>query len=405
MLKKLRLKFVLINMSIVTAMLMFIFGLIYFMTKSNLETESISLMQTVAENPLALANPEETDQVQLPYFTVQLNPMGEVISTGGGYYDLSDEEYVEEIIDAVFAQSAQTGVLEEYGLRYYRSDLFSRVQNVVFTDLSYETATLQDLMQTCIIIGVLAFFALLAASILLARWAVKPVEQAWERQRKFMADASHELKTPLTVIMTNAELMENPEYDEESRRQFNENILVMSHQMRSLVEKLLEIARLDDDTDSYIFEELDFSELVTEAVLPFEAVYFENGNSFTFEAEEGIRCSASAEHMRRVVEILLDNACKYTRKGGKVAVSLSREGKRTCRLSVFSEGRPMSREECEAVFRRFYRGDSARSRTGSFGLGLSIAQTIVEHHRGSIRAVGEETGNRFIVELPMLTDD
>ena len=265
MLQKLRRKFVLINMSIVTAMLMILFCLVYFLTKSNLETESISMMQEIAENPFALENPgEESDQIQIPYFTVQINPMGDLVSTGGGYYDLSDEEYLKEIVDAAFAQTAQTGVLEEYGLRYYRSG-FDRIQYLVFADLSYETATLQDLVRTCAIIGVIAFFSLLLASILLARWAVKPVEAAWDRQKKFMADASHELKTPLTVITTNAELMENPDYDVQTRQQLNRSTLTMARQMRSLVEKLLEIARVDDGKEDLVFEEVNFSELTEEA--------------------------------------------------------------------------------------------------------------------------------------------
>ena len=127
MLKKLRRKFVLINMSIVTAMLMVIFFLVYFMTRSNLETESFSMMQAVSENPFTLDNPASTgDEVQMPYFTVQLNPMGDVISTGGGYYDLSDEEYLEELVEAVLSENAQYGTLESYGLRYYRAETAAR---------------------------------------------------------------------------------------------------------------------------------------------------------------------------------------------------------------------------------------------------------------------------------------
>ena len=400
MLKKLRLKFVLINMSIVTAMLMVIFFLVYFMTRSNLETESFSMMQAVSENPFSLDNPADGgDQVQLPYFTVQLNPMGDVISTGGGYYDLSDEEYLEELVEAVLAENAAYGTLESYGLRYYRAETAARTQNIVFADLSYETATLQDLLKTSVLIGVLAFFALLGASILLARWAVKPVETAWDRQKKFMADASHELKTPLTVITTSAEMIENTGGDEEEIRRLNQNILTMSRQMRSLVEKLLEIARVDDGAEKMEFADVDFSDLVTEASLQFEVLFFEKGYHCEAQIEEGIIVNGSAEHLNRVVEILLDNAGKYTSPEGRISLTLVRQGRKHCRLTVSTDGAALSAEECEAIFGRFYRGDEARSRTGSFGLGLSIAQSIVTAHHGRIYAKSEEGRNHFIAEL------
>ena len=401
MLKKLRRKFVLINMSIVTAMLMIIFCLVYFLTKSNLETESVSMMQTVAENPFALENPgTETTQVQVPYFTVTLNPMGDVIATGGGYYDLSDETFLQEIVEAAFEQTAQTGVLKEYGLRYYKSDAIERTQSLVFADLSYENATLRDLIKTCAIIGVLAFAALLGASILLAGWAVKPVEEAWENQRRFMADASHELKTPLTVIMTNAQMLENEECDETHRRQLNRNIMTMSMQMRELVEKLLEIARVDDGQEHLTFEPVNLSDLVMETTLPFEAVLFEKGFVLDTQIEEGIVVNGSAQHLRRVIEILLDNAGKYTRSNGTISVTLKGAQKK-CVLTVSTDGEPLSAAECEAVFGRFYRGDQARSRTGSFGLGLSIAQSTIVRHHGKMWAYSEEGRNSFAAELPV----
>ena len=118
-------------------------------------------------------------------------------------------------------------------------------QRVVFADITSEQSTLNNLVKNCILIGVLCFFAFLGISIRLAAWTVKPVERAWQKQRQFVSDASHELKTPLTVIMTNAELLQGREDDRESQVQFSSNILTMSRQMRALVEQMLELARAD----------------------------------------------------------------------------------------------------------------------------------------------------------------
>ena len=233
MIKKLRFKFVLINMSIVTIMLCVILGLVFYFTSANLEQESLRMMQDIAQQPFQLGVPGELDEnVRLPFFTLQLNPRGELVSTGGGYYDLSDSAFLNDLIRDVFSSPKSFGVLTKYNLRYYRVDTPLR-PCVVFADISSERTTLDHLLQTCLIIGGLGFLLFLWGSIVLSRWAVKPVEQAWKQQQQFVADASHELKTPLTVIMTNAELLQNSEYNPEKKEKFVQGILTMSGQMKN----------------------------------------------------------------------------------------------------------------------------------------------------------------------------
>lgn len=235
-------------------------------------------------------------------------------------------------------------------------------------------------------------------STLLARWAVRPVEQAWDQQRQFVADASHELKTPLTVILTNAELLSDPAYDEERRQDFSANILTMSRQMRLLVEELLDQARVDNSKIQH--QTLDLSKLVEEALLPFEPVYFEAGRNLVNQIEPGISLTGSGKHLCQVVEILLDNGCKYSDPGSTTLLRLSRHG-RNALLSVTTPGTPLTEQQCTDIFKRFYRVDAARTRTGSYGLGLSIAQGIVAQHGGKIWAQSQEGSNTFFVLLPM----
>ena len=142
-------------------------------------------------------------------------------------------------------------------------------------DISMENSILMDLIKTCMKIAALSYLVFLGISILLAHWAIRPVEAAWKNQRQFVADASHELKTPLTVIMTNAELLQEDSFEEASRKQFAGSILAMSHQMRGLVEGLLDLARVDNGVVKTSFEELDFSDVVVDAMLPFEPLFFE----------------------------------------------------------------------------------------------------------------------------------
>lgn len=400
MLKRLRIKFVCINMVIVTVMLCVIFALVLNFTRSNLENQSIQMMQDIAANPWQVGRPNEPhDQVRLPYFELQINHEGEVIATGGSYYDLSDQQFLAELIKTSVASQEQTGIISEYNLRYYRV-VTPMSQHIVFADISSELGTMRGLFRTCLIIGTVGFLAFLIISLLLARWAVKPVEKAWDQQRQFVADASHELKTPLTVITTNAELLRSPACGEEDRAQFSDNILTMSRQMRGLTESLLELARVDNGTVNMVFHETDLSRLTESAALPFEAVFFEKGLEFSSQIQGGIRAKVSEVHIRQVVDILLDNARKYTSAGGRVRLELKKSGRGEALLSVSSTGVPLSKEDLKNIFKRFYRVDSARSMNHSYGLGLSIADTIVRAHKGKIWAESSGGVNKFFVQLP-----
>ena len=398
MLRRLRLKFVCINMTIVTVMLCAIFGLIYHSTRVDLEQENLNMMRAVASFP-ALDRPGRPDQppeeVRLPYFTLQIEADGSVSAFGGGYYDLSDRGFLQDLADKAAAVGGDIGVLEEYNLRFCRLPT-PMGERLVFSDISSERATLDSLARTFLLIGGLSFAAFLGLSLLLARWAVRPVERAWEQQRQFVADASHELKTPLAVITTNAELLQTAEEGGPA-----EHILATARQMRALVESLLELAQADGGRAETPMARVEWSALVEEAVLPFEPVFFERGLTLTARVQPGLAVWGRADQLRQVVDILLDNARKYAAPPSAVYLHLDRAGHGRCLLMVENRAAPLSPQELEDIFKRFYRADQARSRDGSFGLGLPIARQIVSAHRGRIWAESREGRVRFYVELPL----
>ena len=207
MLKKLRLRFVGINMAIVLVILCTIFGVLLYTTHANLEHESIEMVAAVAADPLQLNWPDTSSR--LPYFTVRISPYGSVRVSGASYYDLSDEQVLSGIVTEALRSGSEQGVLHDYSLRYLRTTWRGN-EYIVFADVSSATATMRNLWRSCFLIGLCAAAVFLAVSFLLARWAVKPVEKAWTQQKQFVSDASHELKTPLTVILTNAEMLKDP---------------------------------------------------------------------------------------------------------------------------------------------------------------------------------------------------
>ena len=399
MIKRLRIKFVCINMAIVTAMLLVIFGMVFHFTRENLEKQSIGMMQTVMDDRLPPIRPGEApEEIRLPWFRVSRDLWGKDVVFG--YYDLSDEETVRNIIRTARESDRQTGILPEYNLRYAKAPGMNG-ERIVFVDISSEFAALESLVKTCIMVGVLSLAVFFLLSLLLARWAIRPVEEAWNRQRQFVADASHELKTPLTVIMTNAELLQDSSYDVSAKEGFSESILTMSRQMRFLVERLLDLARGDNGTAKMEFQPLDLGELVADSLLPFEPVYFERQLQLESEVEPGLQIRGSESHLKQMVEILLDNGAKYTSEEGTVWVRLRRCGNNAL-LSVAGPGEQIGKEDLRNIFRRFYRVDQARSRDGSYGLGLSIAESIVSEHGGRIWAESNGGINTFFVQMPLL---
>lgn len=400
MIRKLRTKFVCVIMGIVMLMLATILGVVIRFTGQNMEMQSINMMRAIATAPFQQGNlGKPPEEVRLPFFTVQIGSRGELLGVSGGYFDLTDREYIQNIVNAALASEEKTEELEEYQLRFLKEKT-PMGYTIVFSDTTTESATLKNLYSICGLIFFVAMGVFLGISIFLSNWVIKPVATAWDQQRQFVADASHELKTPLSVIMANAELLEHADTADEDRSKFSRNILSMTYQMRALVENLLEMARVDNGTLNMPFAALDFSELVSDAVLSFQLLYEEKGQTLQSRIPEGLTLQGSQQHLYQVMDILLDNALKYSVPGGHTNAELKRIG-HSCLLTVANTGEPISREDLTNIFKRFYRVDKARSLNGSYGLGLSIAQSIVKAHKGKIWAESDNGYNTFFVQLPL----
>ena len=414
MLKRLRLQFVAVIMVIVTIMLCTVFGMLYFFTRSSLEQESFAMMRAVPvgimapDRPLApFARPgEQPEQVRLPFFVVQEAEDGTLTAAGVGYYDLSpgeafDQTFLQELIQEVERVNRPSGELKQYHLRFLRVDApFG--QSVIFADTTSEQSTLNNLVKNCILIGVLCFFAFLGISIKLAAWTVKPVEWAWQQQRQFVADASHELKTPLTVILANTGLvLSHPEDTVAAQSKWLEYTHDEAEQMKELVDDLLFLAKSDAARQPAARAETAMSEVALGCLLPFESVAFEAGVALKHRITPGLSLRGDEGQLRRLVMILLDNAVKYAGPGGTVTFTLERHQERL-RLAVHNTGEPIPPEHLPHLFERFYRADAARNRSGGgYGLGLAIARSIVEGHHGRLTVTSTAAaGTTFTALLP-----
>ncbi|MGN0442117.1 MAG: sensor histidine kinase [Acutalibacteraceae bacterium] len=228
----------------------------------------------------------------------------------------------------------------------------------------------------------LSLVAFFFVSLFLSKWALKPVEKAWIQQKQFIADASHELKTPLTVILANTKILSDKRDEKiEDQIQWIESTQAEAESMKELVESLLFLARSDAESEQtkMVVENVSLSDLTESTALQFEPVAYERSIVLTTVIEENVFISGDSSQLNRLLQIMLDNACKYTPVNGEIVITLSKN-----HLSVFNSGPPIPEESLPHLFERFYRADKARSDRSSFGLGLSIAKTIVTNHGGTL---------------------
>lgn len=401
MIRRLRAKLVAIIMAFVAVILACVMAAVLGLTRVTLERESLDMMRHIALDPVQAPAPgEKFDGVRLPYFVLSVDEDGTIEPVSGGYYDLSDTEFLQQAAQEAVASGQQSGVLAQSHLRFLRLDHESG-STIVFADTSNETQTLVGLFRTCLLLCGIAFAAFFLVSILLARWAVRPVEKAWLQQKQFVSDASHELKTPLTVLLTDAELLCAPEgeYSPAEKSKLSQSMLTVAQQMRVLVEQLLELARVDQGIPRGQSSRLDWSENVSDALLPFEPVFYEKGLQLKTDLQSGIFVHGCATQLQQAAGVYLDNAQKYADPGTAVRVTLARCSGHKARLAVATRGAAIPQSELQNIFKRFYRTDPAHHRNGSYGLGLAIAAGVAEQHGGRVWAESENGVNTFYLEL------
>lgn len=258
-------------------------------------------------------------------------------------------------------------------------------QIVVFAERSIENLLLEQLNKTSLWAAIIVCLILAGLAVFLARWMVAPVQESFDKQRRFISDASHELKTPLTIISANVDVLQN----EIGENQRIEHIKAQSQRMSGLVHDLLTLAKADEEQENIIRSEFNLSGAILNTALEFESRAFEEGKQYSFDIAENILYTGDEKQIKQLAGILIDNAIHYSDDNGQIAVSLNADGNHI-RLSVFNTGIGVSNEEQEKIFERFYRVDESRSReTGGYGIGLSIAKAIVEAYRGKISVSGE----------------
>jgi two-component system, OmpR family, sensor histidine kinase CiaH len=274
---------------------------------------------------------------------------------------------------------------------------------LVFLDISSRMTILTNLIDTFLMASLVSLFCIYFISRFFANRSIKPVREAFDKQKQFIADASHEIRTPISVIRTNAELiLSNPDNTVRDQSKWIRYIETEAENMTRLTNDLLYLTQVDSMNTKMVYMDLDISEEAENVILMMEAAAYEKKIVLDYEIEPGLTVYGSREQIREVITILCENAIKYANESGSVDVKLKKKHN-TVILTVANTGDGIPEEHIGKIFDRFYRVDQSRSRRqGSYGLGLAIAKAIIEQHKGKIFVKSRSNeSTTFYVELPV----
>ena len=404
MIKKLRIKFIASIMLMLTLVLVLIFASLNLVMIRTGEQQTFALMQKIADNDGQLQQKKSTQapesiqpegskpgkiSLEIPAipesqtnFSVKLDSEGVILAVISQFPDQVTAEDIEQLVAAVLAEPKTQGKL---AATFYLIEPKPYGSIIVFSNGQTEDNIMSRLLEISIYVGLISLVPVFLIAFFLAKWAVKPVETAFEKQRRFIADASHELKTPLTIINTNADVLHSEIGDNKWLGYIQSEALRMS----KLVTDLLYLTKYDTQENIYENQLFNLSEAVTGAVLPFESVLYEAGKTLTTDIDANLLYHGDEGKLKQLVVILLDNAVKHSRPNSSVTVRLKQQENRY-KLSVHNFGEGIEESERERIFERFYRVDTSRARdTGGYGLGLAIAKSIVDGNKGRIQINGK----------------
>ena len=326
------------------------------------------------------------------------------IASNGDVTFSNNEFYTKEIADAIVKHIVENpsgnGRMREsgYHIAYAVQNDNPDVTIIYIYDYTVDAKSVRGILFISIIAGVVALVGIAFLSLKFAKMQVEPIEEAFNKQQELIANASHELKTPLTIINTDLTILNSTrDTMTEEQQKWVDGINVQVGRMSNLISEMLELAKIDSQPENVIKETVNLTEVTQSIVLASEALAFEKHCTIETDIAEDVKISAIGANIEKLIYILIDNALKYSNEGGVVTVSVIPERKKTI-LKVRNTGEGIPPEILPKLFDRFYRVDEAHSSPNSFGLGLAIAKSIVDANGGTISvesAVGEYT--EFVV--------
>lgn len=396
MFDKLKLKLITINMALLSTVFIALFSVIFFMTSSNINREIYGNLDALIHN----------NNRPMPHsinILVELSNDKSIKNIFKSYEVSINNDTLQNIVNKIVDNTKNFGKVNISNSSYsYLKGITPFGTKIAFMERSQYDNMLFQLLKTFVLIGFISLIVLLLISVYLTNKSIIPIKETFEKQKQFIADASHELKTPLAIIKTNTSLiLSQPDDSIKNQSKWINYINSQTDRMSILINEMLSLAKMDTAENQLPLSPINMSKIVESMILMFDAVIYENNINLETNIIKNLFVNGDKESLKKLFSIIMDNAIKHTDKEGTITVSLFTHRNKV-KMIIRNTGEGIEPENLERVFERFYRVDSSRDReTGGYGLGLSIASSIVKQHKGKIYAtskVGSYTS--FIVELP-----
>lgn len=407
MIKSLRKKFIAITMCSVILVLTFIIGSINIASFRDVDSNADALLEIISENggifphlddihkdvktPRRDVSPEAPFETR--FFTVSVNTGGEVVAADTGKIAAVSVEEASALASELYAKGKTEGYRNTYK---YRAVENGEETMYIFLDCSRELTTFYSFLASSVLISLAGILLVFILVVVLSKLAVKPVYENYKKQKQFITDAGHELKTPLTIIDANTEIIEMENGESEWTRSIKNQV----ERLSELTQNLVFLSKTDEENAALNKLDFSLSDAVTEAANPFFSVAKANGKTLYLNVQGNITYCGEEASIRRLISLLLDNAVKYSSENSSIDLTLKKSGKNIL-LTVENAVDEIQKGNLDILFERFYRPDASRnSQTGGSGIGLSAARAVVNAHNGKIKAESK-TGKEIIFTVTL----
>ena len=393
MITKLRFKLIAVSMISLALVLFSIMGTVNFLNYRNIIVQADSVLSILEENngkfpqklgkEPPLSKPKEKKlSPELPYesryFSVLLSESGTILSVDTGKIAAIDTETAMSYAKEIFASHKTNGFQDTYRYIVCQEATSTRI---IFLDCTRSISTFKTFLFFSCAIAIFGLLAVFLLILIFSKRIIRPVIESYIKQKQFITDAGHELKTPLTIISADVEVLEM----DLGENEWTEDIRTQTKRLASLTNDLILLSRMEESKPQLNMIELPFSDLVSETSQSFQALSMAQQKQLQMDIQPMLSIIGDDKTLRQLISILLDNALKYSTEQGTISLSLKQQAKFVC-LTVENTIPSPNSIEPERLFDRFYRGDQSRnSKTGGYGLGLSIAKAIIDTHKGKVK--------------------
>ncbi|MBQ9902920.1 MAG: HAMP domain-containing histidine kinase [Clostridia bacterium] len=401
MIKKLRHKFIAISVLSVFLVLLVIMGVINILNYSRVARDSDAVLNVLAENNGEFPkwnsfkrgnrsrdwlfdelSPELSPELayESRYFTVRLSCEGNVTSVDTGRIAAVDTDTAKEYAEKLWESSRTSGFVSNY--RYLKKDDGGDTV-ILFLDCRSRISSFRSFLLYSIFVSLGGMVAVAVLVLLLSKMVMKPVQESYEKQKSFITDAGHEIKTPLTIIDADATILE---MDCGEDNEWIRDIRAQVSRLTSLTKDLIYLSRMEEEKPRMQYIDFPLSDVITETAQSFQSLAKVQEKTFTVEVEPMLSICGDEKAITQLVSILLDNALKYSDERGRISLKAYSKGRNVC-IEVYNTAEHVDTTGLGRLFDRFYRADKSRnSQTGGYGIGLSIAKAVAEAHKGRIAA-------------------